>query len=179
MTPTDGRRFAELMMALGETFREPVSDFRAEIYFNALKNLPLAEVETAVQLAIQGKTFFPKPAELRELVNGNASSEADLAWAAFQREVTRVGYMRTPSLPETTMATVRQVFGSWRAACSALPSPDSDRAPELMGWRKQFVAAYSDTKRREAAGYLTDGEAKGALADISAWRAKQIQGETA
>jgi hypothetical protein len=179
VTAVDSKRFAELLYALAETFAEQVSEIRAELYFKALSDLPIDSVERAFELAFKGCTFFPKPAELRAFIQAPVDDEADLAWAAFQREVTRVGYMRTPSLPETTMATLRQVFGSWRAACSALPSPDSDRAPELMGWRKQFVAAYSDTKRREAAGALTEGEAKNALADISAWRQKQLQGETA
>jgi hypothetical protein len=179
VTDADRSRFAELMYALSETFDTKVSALRVQLYFDALVDLPIAAVERAARLAVGTLRFFPKPTELRELVQGNVEDEAGIAWAAFQREVSRVGYMREPDLPAATMDAIRLVFGDWRRACASLPSPDSDRAPELMGWRKQFVAAYSDTKRREAAGALTEGEAKNALADISAWRQKQLQGETA
>jgi hypothetical protein len=175
----DGDRFSEVMLALSEFYKNPVSTRLAGLYYEALKDLTIEQVEAAASAAFNQLVYFPKPVELRELLNGKASDEADLAWAAFQREVSRVGYMRTPSLPEATMAAVRQVFGSWSMACSSLPAPNSERAPELMNWHKRFVAAYSDTKRREAVGALTQGEAQKALSNISAWRAKQIQGESA
>jgi hypothetical protein len=177
MRPGNTRRFAELMMALGETFRESVSDLRAELYFDALSDLTIEQVEQAVKLAVRGKTFFPKPSELRELVTGNDSDEAALEWAKVQREVSRIGYMRQPSLSAQTMEAIRVVFGGWKQLCGALPSPESDRAPELMGWRKQFVAAYGDTKRREVRGELTAAEATKALADITERAA--LQGERA
>lgn len=178
MTPENRARFAELMFGMGETFNEPVSSVRAGAYFDALSDLPIEGVETAVRLAVRTLKFFPKPVELREMVEGAKGDEAALAFAAFQKEVSRVGYMHQPSLPEATMNTIRVVFGSWRAACAALPSPDSERAPELMGWRKQFVAAYGDSKRREALGELQAApQLAGVIAGINDWRQKQVEGK--
>lgn len=179
MTEQDGDRFTNAMLALAEVFKNPVSERLTTTYYESLKDLTIEQFETAAQHVIDTGRFFPKPVELREAVEGNQSDEAALAFAEFQQEVSRVGYMRTPSLQPATMEAVRLVFGGWRQACASLPSPDSDRAPELMNWRKQFVAAYANNKRREAIGALTDGEAKNALADISAWRAKQLRGESA
>lgn len=179
MTDADRPRFAELMLALSETFESQVSSLRMQLYFDSLRDLPIESVTSAVQAAIDRLKFFPKPVELREMVDGPVADAAALAWAEFTREVGRVGYMRTPSLPATTMETVRIVFGGWRQACGSLPAPDSERAPELMGWRKQFIAAYGDTTRREAIQALTTGEAKNAIADITAYRQKQFRGESA
>lgn len=167
------------MLALSEFFKTPVSERLAGLYFTALKDMSIDDVEQSAASAFQRLKYFPKPVELRELVEGSATDEAALAWAAFTREVYRVGYMRQPSLPPVTLEAVRIVFGSWQAACGSLPAPDSDRAPELMGWRKQFIAAYGDTTRREAVQALTTGEAKNILADITAYRQKQLRGESA
>lgn len=179
MTDTDRPRFAELMLALSETFESQVSSLRMQLYFDSLRDVPIESVTSAVQAAIDRLKFFPKPVELRELIAGPVADTAALAWADFVSEVSRVGYMRTPSLPATTMETIRIVFGGWRQACGALPAADGERAPEFMGWRKQFIAAYGDTTRREAAQALTTGEAKNAIADIAAWRQKQLKGESA
>jgi hypothetical protein len=179
VTDADRSRFAELMYALSETFDTKVSALRVQLYFDALVDLPIAAVERAARLAVGTLRFFPKPTELRELVQGNVEDEAGIAWAAFQREVSRVGYMREPDLPAATMDAIRLVFGDWRRACASLPSPDSDRAPELMGWRKQFIAAYGNVRRREERGELTSGEAKDLLASVVTYRQKQLRGESA
>lgn len=174
MTLDDKPRFAELMLALSETFREPVSSIRAELYFDALAYLPIESVEQAVRLAVKSKTFFPKPAELIELVEGNDNEQAAEAWTSFCAAVSRFGYTRTPDLPEATMETVRVVFGNWKAACAALPAVSGDRGPELQGWRKQFMASYANTKRRQALGELNAAPSlAGLLKGIREWEEKQ------
>lgn len=176
MTPDDAPRFAELMLALSETFNEPVSAIRAEMYCDALRDLPIASVEHAVRLAVKSKTFFPKPAELRELVEGSAQEGAEAAWMQFVAAVSRFGYTRIPDLPEPVMETVRVVFGNWKAACGSLPAPDGDRAPEFMNWRKQFIAAYANTKRREAIGELQAGPSlAGLIGAVKDWERKNAK----
>lgn len=176
MTEDNRARFAELMFGMGETFNEPVSSVRAGAYFDALSDLPIESVEQAVRLAVKQSKFFPKPVELRECITGNQTDEAATEWALFQREVSRTGYTRTPELSAATMETVRVLFGSWRTACASLPSPDSDRAPELMNWRKQFIQVYGDTKRREALGELNAGPSlTGLISDIHAWEQKRTK----
>lgn len=179
MKASDGNRFTEILLALAEFYKEPVSDTRAGLYFDALDDLDVEQVAGAAKAWMRFGKWFPKPVELREQIAGKTEDEAAVAWAAFQREVGRVGYMRQPSLPETTMTAVRIVFGDWRSACSTLPSSDSDRAPELMNWRKQFMQAYGVARHRESCGELTTSEAKGILADITAYRQKQLRGESA
>lgn len=174
MTAQDEPRFAELMLALSETFREPLSSLRAALYFDALASLSIEQVEQAVRLAVKGKTFFPKPAELLELVDGSDDEQAASAWTAFCSAVSRCGYTRIPNLPDATMETVRVVFGNWKAACAALPAVSGERGPELQGWRKQFIASYANTKRRQAVGELQAAPSlAGLIADVRAWEQTQ------
>src|SRR5690606_33933929 len=123
---------ASLMLALSETFNEPVSETRAGMYFDALSELTIQEVEQAMRLSLRRSKFFPRPAELLELVSGSAEDQADEAWQSVINAVRRVGAYRTPTLDDAAMDTVRRLFGTWSRACQQLPAG----GPELLGWRK-------------------------------------------
>ena len=152
MTAEDRPAFAEAMHALGETFNEPVSDIRAEAYFDALSDYSLAEVNTAVRVALRRCKFFPRPAELRELLDGNAEDNAEVAWGAVLREIRRVGYMGIPNLDPRVLRAVNEMWGGWRRLCETLPG----EGPELIGWAKQFKSAYQATERVETTKRLTE-----------------------
>ena len=154
MTTEDRPKFAEAMHALGETFNEPVSQIRAEAYFDALSDLTLAQVNAAVRAALRSCRFFPKPVELRELIAGTPDANADAAWGELRREIGRVGYLGVPKFTdERTALTVREVWGSWARLCETLPS----EGPELVGWMKQFKGAWQSQDRRDVSKRLTTG----------------------
>lgn len=160
MTGADVDRFSELMLALSETFNEPFSETRAGLYLDALSNLSIEQVEQAVRLSLRRSKFFPRPAELLELVAGSAEDQADEAWQAFVNAVPSVGAYRRPNLDEATMDTVRRLFRTWPDACQRLPPG----GPELLGWRKAFIAAYQQShRRREAAALLASPALAGLL----------------
>lgn len=145
MTAADRLTFAEGMFMLGETFNEPISDVKVEAYFQALIDYDIAQVTTAVQGALRGCKFFPRPIELRELIDGTADDAAEQAWAAVLGEVRRVGYIGVPNLDARTMRAVKELWGSWVRLCETLPG----EGPELIGWIKQFKATYASVERTE------------------------------
>lgn len=136
--------FARGLAVLSETFNEPLSELRAEAYLVALEDLSADEFEQAVRAALRACRFFPRPVELRELVRGSATALADEAWGQVLREVRRVGWTGTPSLPPAVMRTVQHVWGNWRHLCETLPGD----GPELLGWAKQFKASHEITTQR-------------------------------
>lgn len=145
MTEADRPAFAQALFALGETFNEPVSKVRAEGYFDALSEFSLAQVNGAVRYALRVCKFFPKPAELRELIQGDQDALADTAWGAVLKEIRRVGYIGTPNLDARTMRAIGECFGGWRTLCERLPA----EGPELLGWVKQFKQVYASVERTE------------------------------
>ena len=154
MVDADRKAFAEGMFVLGETFNEPVSEIRAEAYFDALKDFTLAQATTAVRLAMRTLRFFPKPVELREMVEGTPEGNADAAWADVLTQIRRVGYMGVPTFhdPRTTEA-IRHVWGGWARLCETLPG----EGPELVGWVKQFKAVYRTVDMRQIQARLESG----------------------
>lgn len=174
MTEQDRSDFATLMLGLGETYGEPVSDARMEIYFRALCDLDLDDVRQAATAHVRMSKFFPRPAEIREAIDGSVDDRAELAWVALLREVRRVGYIGSPDFggDEALRRAALELYGGWVALCSSLPAD----GPELLGYRKQFLAtyrAYDNRAQRDALpAYepreLSREEARKALASVMA-----------
>jgi hypothetical protein len=143
VTDHDSVQFAEAMGVLCETFGEPLSDLRTEGYFDALRDFPIEAVSAAFRQALRVCRFFPKPIELRELVAGRPEDAAEQAWAAVLREIRRVGYVGKPQLDARTLRAVSELWGGWQRLCETLPA----EGPELVGWIKQFKAAYQSAAR--------------------------------
>jgi hypothetical protein len=137
MTKHDMARLAQFLSVLGEAFNETVSELRAEAYFLALEDLPIEAIEGAGRMALNCQ-YFPRPHEIRSLAVGSTEDGAELAWACVLREVRRVGAWGTPTLPDDVADAVRAVWGPWQTLCATLPG----EGPELLGWRKAFLAAF-------------------------------------
>jgi hypothetical protein len=158
--------FVLVLFAMGELFNEPVSALRAEMFCRAVEDLPFEAIALAAQAHVKAKTFFPKPAELRQGVEGNLEDRAELAWQFVLREIKRVGWTGTPAWPdaETARAALGLYGGTWRTLCENLPAA----GPELLGYRKQFVASFGAAARQAAVGALPMGreEATAALEEL-------------
>lgn len=142
MTSADREQFATLMLGIGETYGEPVSDARMEIYFAALADLDLEEIRAAATAHVRTSKFFPRPAELREAIDGRPEDRAEFGWIATLQLVRRYGYWNVPPSDEwpdrATHATAMTMYGGWRALCEKLPG----EGPELLGAAKLFKGAY-------------------------------------
>lgn len=145
MNELDRVPFAEALMTVCDTFNESLSDVKTEAYFDALSDYSIGQVSGAFRLALRQCRFMPRPADLRELIDGNSSEAADAAWGAVLREIRRVGYIGVPNLDDRTMRAVCELWGGWQRLCETLPA----EGPELVGWVKQFKGVYGSVERTE------------------------------
>lgn len=167
MTDTDRPRFAQLLLALSETFNEPVSETRLDVYFSTLSDFDIAAVEHAAHQLLRTATFFPKPAEFVTLLEGDVGDQGELALARITDEVRRTGYYGRPQLSEGDLALVERVWGGWGSLCASLPAKGT---PEFQWERKRFLEYHqaAATQVRHTHPLLTQGEATGLLASIQA-----------
>lgn len=138
MTPDDAQNFLGRLNALAELFDAKCSEVKQQLYFEALKDLPLWVVQEAMSKAAQTCTFMPKPVELRILAHGDPNDLAEQAWVEFKGAAHRLGAYRDwmPDDPETARALI-DIFGTWPRACHA------DLSPEMWASkRKEFLNAY-------------------------------------
>jgi hypothetical protein len=145
MNTLDRPAFAEALVTLCETFNEPMTDIKAEAYFDALCEYDIGRVLGACKLALNQSKFMPRPADLRECIEGSQDEAATAAWGAILGEIRRVGYMGTPNLDDRTLRAVRELFGSWQRLCERLPA----EGPELLGWIKQFKSVYGSVAQTD------------------------------
>lgn len=76
--------FGALMGMLGENFDKELSPLKVELYFDCLNDFEIEKVKKAVFVAIKTLKFFPKVAELRELIQGGPARSSD--WCPHCKE---------------------------------------------------------------------------------------------
>ena len=80
MTHDDSAVFATEMTMMAEVFGEVLSAPRMQAYFAALEEHHVEVVQEACRRAIKTCRFFPKPADLAEMIDGNLDDRAAYQW---------------------------------------------------------------------------------------------------
>jgi hypothetical protein len=120
------------LLAIAEVFREPLTAECLAMYVESLADLSDEQIRLSIGRAIRELKWFPKPAELRELVGSNPKQEKDAegrkAWDVVTQFVTKyVGndvhgnygpehgwYPKSyPKLSDRILGAVRRT-GGWR-----------------------------------------------------------------
>lgn len=148
MRTADATAFLERLVTLAEVFDVVMSPARQKLYFDALKDLSIEDVISALNAAAKACTFMPKPAELRKLALGDDEDQAEIAWLALRQTMTKAGAYASiatedPALGEAIIA----LFGTWSAACAL------DLSPEMWSSkRKEFGRVFRVFRDRALAG---------------------------
>ncbi len=117
MTSGDRKAFGAALYLLGEVFETPVSELRVEAYFEALVDLPVDAVLLAMKAHVKTATFFPKPGELRAMIEGKADDRAEMGWVEALRLARHVGSYRNPELTDPALRAAIDALGGWRTFC--------------------------------------------------------------
>lgn len=184
MTDEDRDQFANHLEGLGLVFDREIADPLSEIYFRALKELPLETFAAAVNRAIATCTFFPKPAELLEIACGAPDDRALAAWLLLERAHREVGQSRSIYIADRALAvTLVDTFGGWIGYCEQMAAVfDYDNplkqvaglTPEMKRARqKEFVQRYRRaelTANQRAAHYQIGASESINRANAGGWK---------
>lgn len=141
MTNTDTEAFAAEMLILAEIYGETVSPARIRAYFAALDDLELPAVRDAMRHAARTSKFFPRPAELRELVEGAVDDRAVFQWA----QVVAATKRRSHEMDEAAREAV-SMMGGWQRV--EWVSYRACTAQDEAALRKEFLQLYRVACRR-------------------------------
>ena len=150
MRNEDKRAFFDLMMAAGEVYGREVTQPMAAIYFSALANVSIEQVQEAMMAHMQNPDsgqFFPKPADLIKQMTGTTKQQdaaiedkAAIAWACIERDIRRIGSYGTLKLDDKQALATVKAMGGWQSICQTETSK--------MEWkRKEFIRMYETFER--------------------------------
>lgn len=140
--------FAKVIFETAEAYGIKLTEARIRLYAADLGDLEMAQVAAAFRRCRrEGSGFFPSIAELRRHVTATPDDRALLAWSAMEQAAERVGAYQSIEFEDPAAArALTMVFGSWPSWCQ------HETGPELLVKRQQFLAAYREARRHEAAG---------------------------
>jgi len=108
------KKFAELFSILCEAFdRKPLSDGLIEIYWKMLSPFSEEEVNQAINQAVITLKFFPKPAEILEILQGDKQDRAMIAWEKVFRALGRVGTYASVKFDDPVIHSTIELMGGW------------------------------------------------------------------
>lgn len=136
------KKFAELMTILCEAFdRKPLSDGLIEIYWKIFKPLTEEEAQSIINQAILALKFFPKPAEILELLQGDKTERAIQAWEKFYHAISRIGPYKSVEFDNPAIHSTIELMGGWIEA--------GNWTTEEMKWKqKDFLMIYSVMEKK-------------------------------
>lgn len=137
MLDQDRPKFALLVNALAANFGKQADEPMLEGYWRALRDMPIASVERAVDSALQQCRYMPRGVELRELGGEMPiAARAVLAWDAVRRALALHGGYASVNFDDPIVnATIRNL-GGWQRI-TALDTEETDK------WtRKEFERIY-------------------------------------
>ena len=156
MTGIDRRNFALLMSKLrlgtgkGPSGVPEQAGFPCEldVWFDALADLPIGALRTAIEIFIRDGDDWPTPAKLRRLAvearDGEARSHADV-WPRVLKALRHFGQYRAAAARDAIPATVWQAIGAeagWQHLCDM-------REDQRSTFAAQFRERYRDLDQRE------------------------------
>lgn len=140
MNDQEKKRLLGILAGAAEVYGRELSEVAIRLYLAALVDLPFKDVSAAFSDLVKGSKWFPKPAEIRELVLGAPIPVEDEAHIEVAKAITaarEVGSNRNVVFDnETTQAVVMQAFGGWVDFC------DSANGESEKWLRKDFIKTY-------------------------------------
>lgn len=131
----DKQKFQGLMAMLQENFNTETSAKKLELYFKVFESYAIEVFEEAVYLAIKTLKFYPKVADLLEIIEGRAEEKSLIAWQRVLEALRITGTYQSVKFEDSLIHYCIQQMGGW--------SRFSTFTDEDLIWReKQFRELY-------------------------------------
>lgn len=121
---------------------EKLTDANIEIYWSRLKDYNNNIFKKAIMECIDTLKYFPKVAEIKELIEGKPEDEAELAYLGFRKKLDNEGSYLSVSFPKyPAVGEVIEALGGWIKVSDTLENDEK--------WLKiEFKKLYPIMKRR-------------------------------
>jgi len=111
------KQFLEIMTGICEIYDKQLSEKSLEFYMTVLEEYNFATVKKALtryMLNASGSgSFFPKPADIIALIEGDPEDRAEIAWSEVVQALERVGSWKSIKFRDPIINTVIYELGGW------------------------------------------------------------------
>lgn len=112
--------FMQNLFKLSAILDGNLTDPKAEIYWEILKEYADEEIKKAIISALKTCKFFPKPAEIIELIEGDKTDKSLLAWVKVKNAIERIGSYQSVIFDDPIIHVVIDILGGWQKICLTL-----------------------------------------------------------
>lgn len=140
---TDRKWFVNFLTALGALFDKQLGRQVIEFYWRALEPYDDETVKIGIERAARELKWFPKPADIIELIEGSSDDKAALAWAKVNTALSRIGSWDSVEFDDHTIHTVIDLMGGWTDLCEKTTK-------EIGFMEKDFKRLWHSFQRRKA-----------------------------
>lgn len=110
---TKYEQFLKYMISLGEIFSKEITDTLLQFYWMVLKDFAEEEITNAFNRVTLTLKFFPKPAELLEIIQGNQNDKAMMAWEKVFNTISRIGTYQSVEFDDPVIHSTIELMGGW------------------------------------------------------------------
>lgn len=141
MKKDDMPQFALSLAELGEIYAKNISEFLTEIYWKALEDFELEDVQKALRAHIHNPDcgqYFPKPADVVRFIEGSGETKALSAWTMVEKAIHQVGSYQSIAFEDPLIHAALEDMGGWVKLCSTtiheLPFRANEFQKRYMGF---------------------------------------------
>uniref|UniRef100_A0A6M3JP69 DUF6475 domain-containing protein n=1 Tax=viral metagenome TaxID=1070528 RepID=A0A6M3JP69_9ZZZZ len=134
------KEFTQRLLIISEAVGIDLKKERINIYWDIFKDYPDNELIRAFNLSLKTNKFFPKPAELIELIEGSPADKSLQAWNLVIANIN--AYQSITFTDKRISATILDMSESWSDFCYSLTKDN-------MVWKeKEFRERYNHYSKR-------------------------------
>lgn len=116
MKPEDQAQFVTLLSGVHAFYRQDVSDFAIQVWWQAMRPYDFAAVNDALSrhcINPDNGQFMPKPADVVRMLQGSSRDSALVAWSKVDRAVRTVGTYESVIFDDPLIHVVISDMGGW------------------------------------------------------------------
>ena len=107
------KKYMEFMNGMAAVFDKEVNKILIDVYWKILEPYTDEQCEKALNTIITTSKFWPKPAELIEVIQGGKSENAVLAWIKTDKAVRNHGPYVSVKFDDPVIHGVIEILGGW------------------------------------------------------------------
>lgn len=149
MEQTDKKRFAELLNDVMSFYKQDISHFALNIWWEACNGFSYEQVSKALTrhaMDPEKGQFVPKVADIVRVLDGTPTDKAHLAWGKAFNAISRVGPWQDVVFDDAAIHATIEDMGGWVKFCNM-------KEDEVSFSQSRFVKSYAAYAKQEKFEY--------------------------